>query len=74
MKMPVVLSKGGLMVGKEAPLNVVRRWIGHANVQVTWLIFGPAAVSDYGVENVGSRLQSSENDAGIVLWFVSERQ
>ena len=36
-------------------------------------MFGAAAVSDYGVENVGSRLQSCENDAGIVLWFVTDR-
>ena len=35
-------------------------------------MFGPAVVRDYGVENVGWRLQSSEDDAGFVLWFVTD--
>ena len=67
------LVQGWADVGKVR-LSVVSRWLGHANVQVTSLIFGPAVVSDYGVENVGWRLQSSEKDAGGVLWFVTDRR
>ena len=71
LKRPIGLSNGGLMLGK-VPLNGLSQWLGHANVQVALPTYLPIVVSDYGVENVGWRLQSSENDAGFVLWFVTD--
>ena len=40
------------LVAGSVPLNVVSAWLGHANVQVTLMIYLPIVGSDYSMDAV----------------------